>query len=61
MKSLCSNFDNLLNLRKLMKERTSINISLEFIGFISTPARYQKALFRFELERGCFWIFCVTG
>ena len=35
-----------------MIERTSINISLEFIGFISTPARYQKALFRSELERG---------
>ena len=52
MKSLRFKFNNSLSLRKPIKERTSIILSLEFVRLISTLPRCQKALFRSELERG---------
>ena len=52
MKLVRFKFDSSLNLRKPVKERTSIIISLEFVRFNSTPPKYGKALFRPELERG---------
>ena len=51
MKSIRFKLDSSLNLRKPIKERTSIIINLEFVRFIFTPPRYWKTLFRSELER----------
>ena len=51
MKSLHFKFHNSLDLRKPIKERTSIIIRLEFVRFISTQPRYWKALFRSEPEK----------